>query len=75
MLLRRYEGVPLLRSEERQPLAMLNQLPPPEGAMFAMRYLQGYTSAQLGEIFHLPPGTVRYKLSQARKRLREMLGE
>ena len=32
------------------------------------------TSAEIGAILGRPPGTVRYQLSQARKRLAEQLG-
>ncbi len=53
---------------------MLNDLPDTEGVLFYMRYVEGYTSAQLGKIFCMPSGTVRYKLSQARKHLKKLLG-
>ena len=54
---------------------LLGALPGIEGALFNMRYLQGYTSDELGGIFNMPAGTVRSKLSSARKRLREMFKE
>ena len=38
-----------------------------------MRYVEGYTSAELGEFFGLPPGTVRSRLSDARKHLKNAL--
>ena len=53
---------------------LLNSLPDMEGVLFAMRYLEGYNSKQIGEIFDLPPGTVRSKLSSARKHLKEAMG-
>lgn len=53
---------------------LLNSLPDVEGVLFAMRYLQGYNSKQIGEIFSMPPGTVRSKLSSARKHLQDALG-
>lgn len=53
---------------------LLNSLPDMEGVLFAMRYLQGYNSTQIGEIFSMPPGTVRSKLSSARKHLQEAIG-
>ena len=52
---------------------LLNSLPDLEGVLFTMRYLLGYNSKQIGELFQLPPGTVRSKLSLARKHLREAL--
>ena len=34
-----------------------------------MRYIEGYNSTELGEIFDLPPSTVRSRLSSARKKM------
>ena len=52
---------------------LLNGLPGNEGVLFVMRYLEGHTSAELGEFFGLPPGTVRSRLSDARKHLKTAL--
>lgn len=52
---------------------LLNSLPDMEGLLFTMRYLMGYNSKQIGEMFQIPPGTVRSKLSLARKHLRDAL--
>lgn len=52
---------------------LLNSLPDMEGLLFTMRYLLGYNSRQIGKLFQIPPGTVRSKLSLARKHLREAL--
>lgn len=65
------------RPEEMEKLeweSLLSSLPDMEGVMFSMRYLQGYNSRQIGEIFSMPPGTVRFKLSSARKHLKEAIG-
>lgn len=53
---------------------LLQMLPDIEGTLFAMRYIYGYNSKQLGEMFSIPSGTVRSKLSSARKHLRDMIG-
>lgn len=53
---------------------LLENLPDGEGVIFAMRYLQGYNSRQIGEILSMPPGTVRSKLHSARKHLKEEMG-
>ena len=53
--------------------SLLDSLPGQEGVLFALRYLDGYTSAELGKLFGLPPGTVRSKLSLARKHLKDAL--
>ena len=34
-----------------------------------MRYFEGYNATELGELFSLPPSTVRARLASARKRL------
>ena len=53
---------------------LLTSLPDMEGVLFTMRYLQGYNSKQIGEMFAMPSGTVRSKLSSARKHLQNALG-
>lgn len=52
---------------------ILESLPGEEGVLFTMRYLEGYNSGELGKIFGMPPGTVRARLSSARKHIREAL--
>ena len=48
---------------------LMDRLPPEEKALFDLRYFRGYDSTELGELFDLPPATVRSRLSAARKRL------
>ena len=52
---------------------LLSRLPGLEGAIFTMRYVHEMNSTQIGEVLHLPPGTVRSKLSSARQHLRDMM--
>lgn len=52
---------------------LLNSLPRDEGVLFVMRYLEGYTSKELGDFFGLPSGTVRARLSEAKKHLKAAL--
>ena len=54
---------------------LINALPYPDGIMFRMRYLEGYSSKEIGEMFNMPPGTVRSRLSGTRRKLRKMLKE
>ena len=54
---------------------LLSLLAEDEKTLFVLRYLEGYNSAELGKLFGLPAGTVRSKLSSARKHLRQMLEE
>lgn len=53
-------------------LEMLNLLPDEEKVLFILRYLEGYHSTEIARMFDLPPGTVRSRLSSARKRLRKL---
>ncbi len=52
---------------------MVSMLPENERALFSLRYFQGYNATELGEIFDLPPATVRARLLNSRKKLKEML--
>lgn len=54
---------------------LIGRLPEGERALFSMRYFQGYNAAELGNIFGLPPSTVRSRLSAARRHLAAMLAE
>lgn len=60
--------------EELEWIDLLDSLPDQEGQIFVMRYLLGYNSGQIGKMLSMPPGTVRFKLSSARKHLRELIG-
>lgn len=53
---------------------LLNSLPDGEGVIFHLRYMEGYNSSQIGEMLSLPSGTVRSKLSSARKHIKEAMG-
>ena len=67
-----FEETGYAQIDDAQLLAVLT---PEERMLFILRYLKGYNSAELGKLFHLPPGTVRSKLSGARSRLRQSLEE
>ncbi|MDE7054899.1 MAG: RNA polymerase sigma factor [Oscillospiraceae bacterium] len=52
---------------------LVGRLPEGERAIFSLRYFEGYNSKELGEIFSLPPATIRSRLASAKRRLREWL--
>lgn len=54
---------------------LIARLPEGEKALFTMRYFEGYNSKELGELFDLPPATVRSRLASAKRRLREWIEE
>ena len=52
---------------------LLLRLPADVRTLFRLRYLEGYNAAELGEMFDMPPATVRTKLSRARQMLKKEL--
>ena len=52
---------------------LLCRLPQELQTLFRMRYLEGYSAAELGELFHMPSATVRTKLARARQLLKKEL--
>lgn len=54
---------------------LIGRLPEGERALFTMRYFEGYHSRELGEMFHLPPATVRSRLASAKRRLKQWIEE
>ncbi len=58
---------------EKEFMSLIEALDPLEGKIVVLRHLEGFSSKQIGEMLGLPSGTVRSKLHEARKHLREML--
>ena len=54
---------------------LIARLPETERPIFTMRYFEGYNSKELGELFALPPATIRSRLASAKRRLREWIEE
>lgn len=54
---------------------LLDNLPKEERDLFCLRYFCGYNSRELGKMYGIPEGTVRYKLSTARQKLRTLCAE
>ncbi len=50
---------------------LLLRLPPEDRTLFRLRYLEGYSAVELGEMFDLPPATVRTRLLRARQLLKK----
>jgi RNA polymerase sigma-70 factor, ECF subfamily len=67
------EGTAWLESVELR--QVINRLPPEERDVMLLHYLEGYSSSQIAPIIGVPGRTVRRRLEQARKRLRQELGE
>lgn len=54
---------------------MCQHLPETDRTLFLLRYFEGYNATEIGEMFDMPPATVRSKLACARAKLRKMLNE
>ncbi len=50
---------------------LLLRLPVEDRALVRLRYLEGYSAVELGEMFNMPPATVRTRLLRARQRLKK----
>ena len=61
--------------DEAEAEQLLLLLPPDMRLLFRMRYVEGYNASELGEMLNLPSGTVRARLSAARKILKSKLLE
>lgn len=48
---------------------LVGRLPESERALFSLRYFAGYNATELGDMFNLPPSTVRARLASARRKL------
>lgn len=51
-------------------MQLCSELPQEERILFLKRYFEGYDSTQLSDMYGIPPSTVRYRLSNARRKLR-----
>lgn len=60
---------------EVEVVSLLEHLAPQDRALFTLRYEEGYNATELGELFDLPPGTVRTRLRKIRCMLQEELQE
>jgi RNA polymerase sigma-70 factor (ECF subfamily) len=53
----------------------IDRLSPKLAAVVVLRYPEGLSYEEIGEVLGLPPGTVRSRLNRAHAALRELLGE
>ena len=50
---------------------LLLRLPAEDRTLFRLRYLEGYSAVELGEMFDMPSATVRTRLLRARQLLKK----
>lgn len=63
------------RMERVELREVIDRLPLPQREVVLLHYLDGYTSTEIARITDAPVGTVCYRLTRARERLRQELGE
>jgi RNA polymerase sigma-70 factor (ECF subfamily) len=51
----------------------LERLPARDRTLLVMRYMEGYSAAEIGKLLEQPAGTIRSHLFRARQRLRDLL--
>lgn len=59
--------------QELENRMLLAKLTPEDRTLFHLRYEEGYNASELAEMFHMPTGTIRARLSRLRKLLKNML--
>ena len=52
---------------------LLAKLTPEDRALFHLRFEEGYNASELAEMFGVPSGTIRARLSRMRKTLKTMI--
>ena len=66
------EGFSFDRYSEKELMNLIESLDVVEAKVLILRYVDGYSSNQIGQMLGIPPGTVRSKLHDARNHLKEM---
>ena len=61
------------RYSEADIMCLVESLDVLEGKILVLKYFDGFSSKEIGQMLKIPPGTVRSKLHDARKHLKEML--
>lgn len=67
-----YDEQGIQRMENELLLAELSQ---EDRVLFHLRYEEGYNASELAELFGIPAGTIRARLSRSRKLLKKLLSE
>lgn len=59
--------------QEAENRLVLARLSPEDRTLFHLRYEEGYNASELSEMFHIPAGTIRARLSRMRTLLKNMI--
>lgn len=59
--------------QEAENALLLAKLSPEDRTLFCLRYEEGYNASELSEMFGIPAGTIRARLSRTRMILKNML--
>lgn len=60
---------------EEDILALVDELPPSSAQVFRLYAIEGYTHVEIGKLLNISAGTSKWHLSNARKKLQELLKE
>lgn len=61
--------------QEAENRLLLALLAPEDRALFHLRYVERYNASELAAMFHVPPGTIRSRLSRCRTLLKKSILE
>ena len=61
--------------QETENALLLATLSRQDRALFHLRYEEGYNASELSQMFHMPTGTIRARLSRCRMVLKKMMDE
>lgn len=61
--------------QEAENQLLLATLSPEDRTLFHLRYAEGYNASELAAMFHVPPGTIRARLSRCRALLKKSILE
>lgn len=67
------ENLPVPGPEEREEIEELFSLPPEDRAILHLFYYEDRTTDEIARLLDVRPGTVRSRLTRARKRLRKLM--
>lgn len=61
--------------QEAENIMLLSLLSAQDRALFHLRYVEKYNASELAAMFHVPPGTIRARLSRCRALLKKSIME
>ena len=63
----------ILEMDSQEILGFIRELPPTTGSVFNLFLMEGYSHKEIGELLHIPEGTSKWHLSEAKKQLQKVI--